>query len=115
NMLAMVKIQTKKTMSSTPDGISNFNPGDMAGKTTDFQGFFGQLVSFVGNKTNEVKIAAQAQAVSLKETYVTRENFSGVNLDIEAANLIRFQQAYQASSKVIQIAQQVFSDLLQMR
>ena len=115
NMLAMVKIQTKKTMSSTPNGINNFHPGDAAGKTTDFQGFFGQLVSFVGNKTNEVKIAAQAQTVSLKETYLARESFSGVNLDEEAANLIRFQQAYQASSKVIQIAQQVFSDLLQMR
>ncbi|MGL6072500.1 flagellar hook-associated protein FlgK, partial [Craterilacuibacter sp.] len=101
NMLELVKIQTKKTMSSTPNGTANFQPDGTVGKTTDFQGFFGQLVSFIGTKTNEVKIASEAQAVTLKETYLARESFSGVNLDEEAANLIRFQQAYQASSKII--------------
>ena len=115
NMLEMIKIQTKDTMSSTPNGTTNFTPSGSAIKTTNFEGFFGQLVSFVGSKTNEVKVAAEAQVTTLKETYLARESFSGVNLDEEAANLIRYQQAYQASSKVIQIAQQIFSDLLQMR
>ena len=41
-------------------------------------------------------------------------NDSGVNLDEEAANLIKFQQAYQASGKVMQVAKQMFDSLLNM-
>ena len=44
---------------------------------------------------------------------LARDNLSGVNLDEEAANLIQFQQSYQAAAKVLQIAQQVFDTLLQ--
>lgn len=44
---------------------------------------------------------------------MARERVSGVNLDEEAANLIKFQQAYQASSKVIQIGQGLFDSVLQ--
>jgi flagellar hook-associated protein 1 FlgK len=39
---------------------------------------------------------------------------SGVSLDVEAANLVRYQQAYQASGKVIQVAQTLFNQLLQI-
>jgi flagellar hook-associated protein 1 FlgK len=37
---------------------------------------------------------------------------SGVNLDEEAANLLRYQQAYQASGKVIEIASTLFETIL---
>jgi flagellar hook-associated protein 1 FlgK len=40
------------------------------------------------------------------------QNVSGVNLDEEGANLIRYQQAYQAAGKVLQIAKQMFDSLL---
>ena len=46
---------------------------------------------------------------------LSREEISGVNLDEEAANLIRYQQAYQASSRVIQVAQDMFKNLLELR
>jgi flagellar hook-associated protein 1 FlgK len=39
---------------------------------------------------------------------------SGVNLDEEAANLLRYQQAYQAAGKMMQIASQLFDVLLQL-
>ena len=42
-----------------------------------------------------------------------RESLSGVNLDEEAADLIRFQQAYQALSRIIQTSQTLFQSLLQ--
>jgi len=42
------------------------------------------------------------------------EFISGVNLDEEAANLMRFQQAFQASSKVIEISEKLFSSILQL-
>ena len=42
-----------------------------------------------------------------------RSAVSGVNLDEEAARLIQYQQAYQASAKMLQIAQNIFDNLLQ--
>jgi flagellar hook-associated protein 1 FlgK len=41
-----------------------------------------------------------------------QQSEAGVNLDEEAANLLRYQQAYQAASKVIQTANQMFDALL---
>lgn len=80
---------------------------------SNFQATFGQMVTAVGSKTNEVKAIGAAQKVTLEQVTMARERVSGVNLDEEAANLIKFQQAYQASSKVIQIGQGLFDSLLQ--
>jgi flagellar hook-associated protein FlgK len=44
-----------------------------------------------------------------------RDQVSGVSMDQEAADLIRFQQAYQASAKVLQVASQIFDSILQVR
>ena len=48
----------------------------------------------------------------LEQTQSLRDSISGVNLDEEAANLIKFEQAYNANSQVISIARQVFDTLL---
>lgn len=80
---------------------------------SNFQATFGQMVTAVGSKTNEVKAIGAAQKVTLEQVTMARERVSGVNLDEEAANLIKFQQAYQASSKVIQIGQGLFDSVLQ--
>ena len=56
--------------------------------------------------------AGDAATAALKEATLTRESESGVNLDEEAANLLRYQQAYQASSKIIQIARSLFDSIL---
>jgi len=45
----------------------------------------------------------------------SRDKISGVNLDDEAAELIRFQQAYQASAKALQVSSQLFDAILQVR
>ncbi len=42
------------------------------------------------------------------------ETISGVNLDEEAANMLRYQQAYLAASKVISVADGLFQNLLQI-
>jgi flagellar hook-associated protein 1 FlgK len=44
-----------------------------------------------------------------------RDKVSGVNLDEEAADLIRFQQAYQAAAKILQVSSQLFDSVLQVR
>ena len=54
------------------------------------------------------------QANLLTQTEKLMESISGVNLDEEAANLMRFQQAFQASSKVIEISEKLFSSILQL-
>ena len=86
---------------------------DVGGGKTTLQGAYGQLATMVGSKTNEVKVMKDAQTAILKEAMVSRENVSGVNLDEEAANLLKYQQAYQASSKVVQIAGSLFDSILQ--
>jgi flagellar hook-associated protein 1 FlgK len=75
----------------------------MAGGTAGYQSAYSQIVSAVGNKTRQVETIGQAQANLVTQAAAQRERVSGVNLDEEAANLLRYQQAYQAS-EVIQIA-----------
>ena len=86
----------------------------LAGGTASFQGAYAQLVSDVGNKAREVNVGAAAQESILKQTQDAQQSVSGVNLDEEAANLLRYQQAYQASGKLIEIASKLFDTLLAM-
>jgi flagellar hook-associated protein 1 FlgK len=80
--------------------------------TASYQSSYSQMVSMVGNQGNQAKIASEAQNTLAKEARSSKSSFSGVNLDEEAANLIKYQQAYQAASKVIAIAQQTFQSIL---
>ena len=80
--------------------------------TASYQSSYSQMVSMVGNQGNQAKIASEAQNTLAKEARSAKSGFSGVNLDEEAANLIKYQQAYQAASKVIAIAQQTFQSIL---
>jgi flagellar hook-associated protein 1 FlgK len=66
----------------------------------------------VGSKTNEVQAIAAAQQGLLDRATQALQSTSGVNLDEEAANLLRYQQAYQASAKVLEIASKVFDEIL---
>jgi flagellar hook-associated protein 1 FlgK len=83
------------------------------GKAT-YQSAYANLVSTVGNKTREVQVNASAADAQLNVAKGAADNVSGVNLDEEAANLLKYQQAYQASGKVMQIADTIFNALLQI-
>ncbi|MDV7395768.1 flagellar basal body rod C-terminal domain-containing protein, partial [Arthrospira platensis SPKY1] len=80
--------------------------------TASLQSGYARIVSAVGNKTREVQVGEQAQVTLLQQAKDARDALSGVNLDEEAANLIRYQQAYQASGRVMAIAQRLFDELL---
>ncbi len=84
----------------------------MNGGTTTYQGAYSQVVSQIGNKTRELDVTSSAAGKMLAETTLSIQNESGVNLDEEAANLLRYQQAYQAAGKVMQIASEMFDVLL---
>jgi flagellar hook-associated protein 1 FlgK len=87
---------------------------NMNGSTTTFQGAYSQLVSQVGNQTRELDVTSSAAGKLLSESTLSLQNESGVNLDEEATNLLRYQQAYQAAGKVMQIASQMFDVLLSL-
>jgi flagellar hook-associated protein 1 FlgK len=80
--------------------------------TATFQTSYAQMVNFVGTKAREAQISSTAADASVKQATDAQQSVSGVNLDEEAANLLRYQQAYQASGKVMQVASQLFDTLL---
>jgi flagellar hook-associated protein 1 FlgK len=82
--------------------------------TANFQGAYSQIVSQIGNKTRELEVTSSAAGKLLSEATLSVQNESGVNLDEEATNLLRYQQAYQASGKVMQVASEMFDVLLSL-
>lgn len=78
----------------------------------NFQSAYGQLVADAGIATHEARIGRDAQKTLLDQIISRRESISGVNLDEEAANLIRFQQLYEASAQVIAASQTMFDTLI---
>jgi flagellar hook-associated protein 1 FlgK len=77
-----------------------------------FQGAYTQLVGESGVKSRAAKLDSTAQENLLNQVTQSRESVSGVNLDEEAANLVRFQQAYQASAQLIPALTSTFEALL---
>lgn len=73
---------------------------------------YGQMVGQVGLAGQDANLRVKSQTVALTNAEEAQSSVSGVNLDEEAANLIKYQQAYQASAKFIQIASQLFEELL---
>jgi flagellar hook-associated protein 1 FlgK len=80
--------------------------------SSNFQQSFGRLVSDVGTRTQEARINSEASQTLLAQVKDRRESISGVNLDEEAAKLIKFEQAYQASAQVIQVARTIFQTII---
>jgi flagellar hook-associated protein 1 FlgK len=84
----------------------------MQGGNATYQGTYASLVSKVGSVTRQVTSEGASQKALLAQDQTARSAVSGVNLDEEAANLIRYQQAYQAASKSLSIAAKLFDTLL---
>ena len=76
-----------------------------------FSDSYGDLVQFVGVKSSQSHINREAAGALLEQSLAQRESISGVNLDEEAANLIRFEQAYNASAQIISVARDIFNTL----
>jgi len=72
-------------------------------------------INNVGNLAQQATITQQALTVVNDQAVAARDKVSGVNLDEEAASLIRYQQAYQASAKALQISGTLFDAIVQIR
>ena len=97
NALAMANIQTTNIL----------NQG-----TSTLQETYGLLVSEVGTRTNENRISLNASESLLRQNQSRLEQVSGVNLDEEAAKLIKFQQSYQAAARIISTSSIIFDTLI---
>jgi len=86
--------------------------GVLDGGNSTLEQSYNSLVSKVGVVNQQVQINREVDESLLKNAIEKRESISGVNLDEEAADLIRFQQAYQALSRVISTSQQLFESLI---
>jgi len=85
----------------------------LANGTVSYQEAYAQLVAEVGSTTRETGIDRDAQQALYDLAVQSRDSVSAVNLDEEAAALLRFQQAYQAAARVISAADFMFQELIQ--
>jgi flagellar hook-associated protein FlgK len=70
------------------------------------------LVSDIGNKHHLAKMSSEALQVVKDDALALLDNSVGVTLDTEAADLIRYQQSYQAAAQIIKVSQDIFATLL---
>jgi flagellar hook-associated protein FlgK len=92
--------------------ISSKNANAVQQMSAVFGTSVSNLVNEVGVKVATWKSNQKADNVVLSNLKAQRDSVSGVNLDEEAANLLKYQQLYTASTKVLQAGNQMFSTLL---
>jgi len=88
---------------------------DIVGGSASVSGAYGALVSDVGNRTNITQVNLDARQGLTDQLRAVQQSESGVNLDEEAANLIRYQQFYQANARVIDTAGTIMDTILNLR
>jgi len=101
NATATVALQTAKTVGVTNGGVG-----------TSLSGAYADLTSSVGTRAAQGKSDVTATNAVVSQAKSARDSVSGVSLDEEAANLIKYQQYYTASSQIIKAAQTIFSTLI---
>ncbi|HEY8540134.1 MAG TPA: flagellar hook-associated protein FlgK [Steroidobacteraceae bacterium] len=80
--------------------------------TTSLSAGVGEFVAGIGVATRQAQVSRDAQEAVHSENLAMLASISGVNLDEEAANLIKYQQAYQAAAQLIRVADTLFQTLL---
>jgi flagellar hook-associated protein 1 FlgK len=84
----------------------------MNGGTSSFNDTYGELIADVGNKARQAQVGSEVQRRVLEQSQAEWSSVAGVNLDEEAADLVRFQQAYQAAARIIAVADEIFQTLI---
>lgn len=97
NAIEMVNISSQKVVSDGQKTLSDS---------------YATLIELVGIQTNASDINLEASTQVLSQTEDLRNSVSGVNLDEEAANLIQFEQIYNANAQVISVARDLFDRLI---
>ena len=98
-----------------PRDASNLKNFDTLRSSGAFEAKTTALISGNAATLNGRKQIAEAQSAIRDNAVAARDAVSGVNLDSEAVDLLRFQQAYSASSRVIQVARDTLQSILDIR
>lgn len=102
NMANMASLQSKEILLSDESGTAS----------STLLGGYSVMASNVGMYVRSTDIQLTAQENVFQQIMDQRESISGVSLDEEAANLLKYQQAYEASAQIISTAQSLFQTLL---
>lgn len=95
--------------------LQKLQDGALVGGQATLNQAYASLVGDVGNRTNIVQVNLDAQQGLSEQLRAVQQSESGVNLDEEAANLIRYQQYYQANARVIETGTVIIDALLGLR
>jgi flagellar hook-associated protein 1 FlgK len=87
--------------------------GVLAGGTESLDGAVARFVGGIGVSTAQANSSRDAQQIIYDDSVSSLQNLSGVNLDEEAANMMRYQQAYQAAAQMIRVTQTIFDTLIE--
>ena len=104
NALKLIDLQNRAVI-----GINPAAPNTTGSSFTDA---YGDLIERVGTLTSQARVDGEATEAILKQATNNRDSISAVNLDEEAAKLIQFEQYYQASAQIIQVARNLFDTLI---
>lgn len=102
NALEMAKLQTAKVLGGGK-GTMNLNEA------------YSQIVNNVGVQTQQTQTAQKAQAALVQQTFAAQQAYSGVNLNEEYVNLQRYQEQFQAASRLIDVSSTLFDTLLSLK
>ena len=80
--------------------------------TASYQDSYGQIIAEVGTATRQTEISKEALGTLLEQATEIRDSRSGVNLEEEAGNMLKFQQAFQASAQLVVVANTIFQSLI---
>lgn len=121
--------EVKSDLKNIATGLNPNSPGDnriaigisklqhekvLNGATTSFEETYLQAVGKIGLRTSKSKIDAEQTSGILSQAKSLKERVSGVSLDEETANMVRYQHAYDASAKVLKTADEMFDTVIQM-
>jgi len=101
NGTVLAGLQTQQTVDTGPTN-----------KGISLSDAYGKLVEGVGAKAAQGKLDSAATSAILANAKSARDSLSGVDLDEETGNLVKYQQYYTASSQIIKAAQEIFSTLI---
>lgn len=105
NALELSDLQNKNVMQLNNSG---------SGEPVSFHEAYANIISDIGQKSSSADISLQAAAALKTQSKDWFDSVSGVSLDEEAANLVRFQQSYSAAARLIGTAQDLFNTILGM-
>jgi flagellar hook-associated protein 1 FlgK len=86
--------------------------GVLSGGKTSVVSSYANLTAQIGSAGSQASSDLTTQTSLFNQATGTQQSYAGVNMNQEAANLVQFQQAYQASAQVISTAEQIFTSLI---